>query len=244
MQSYGERELETVSTEDLYEFLHGLTTHAARSTARLRYAQLTALFAFAIERLGLRTSNPCQSPLLRKTFRVPKPAPRQILDRDTVDELIYRTTDLRTRLLMELQARCGLRIGEALGLTAAAVEGRKLCLATPKSGHPEVAFMPVRVAERLHRYLVEQGRRPEERIFRLSYSGARTLITRAAVQVGITLTPHDLRRHAATFASRSGVPLEIVSKVVLRHKNLRTTQVYLGRVLDGEALRWMDILYG
>ena len=228
----------------MYEFLHGLTQHAARSTARLRYAQLTALFTFAIDRLGLPTSNPCQSPLLRKTFRVPKSPPRQILDRDTIDELIYRTTDLRTRLLIELQARCGLRIGEVLALTAVAVEGRKLCLATPKSGYPEVAFMPARVAERLHRYLVEQGRRPEDRIFRLSYSGARALITRVAQQLGITLTPHDLRRHAATFASRSGVPLEIVSKVLLRHKSLRTTQVYLGRVMDAEALRWMDILYG
>jgi integrase len=244
LQGYGERDLESLSSEELYAFLHNLTHHTARSTARLRYAQLTALFAFAIERLGLRTSNPCQSPLLRKTFRVPKSPRKQNLDRDTVDELIYRTTDLRTRLLIELQARCGLRIGEALGLTAAAVEGRKLCLATPKSGHPEVAFMPIRVAERLHRYLVEQGRRPEERIFWLSYSGARALITRAAAQVGITLTPHDLRRHAATFASRSGVPLEIVSKVLLRHKSLRTTQVYLGRVMDSEALRWMDILYG
>lgn len=244
MQSYGERALESLTSEEVYAFLSDLTHHAASSTARLRYAQLRALFTFAIERFGLTTPNPCQSPLVRKTFRAPKPAPRQILDRDTVDELIYRTTDLRTRLLIELQARCGLRIGEALGLTAAAVEGRKLCLATPKSGYPEVAFMPVRVAGRLHRYLAEQGRRPEERIFRLSYSGARALIRRAATQVGVTLTPHDLRRHAATFASRSGVPLEIVSKVVLRHKSLRTTQVYLGRVMDAEALRWVDILYG
>jgi integrase len=78
----------------------------------------------------------------------------------------------------------------------------------------------------------------------LSYSGARALITRTAAQVGMSLRPHDLRRYAATFASRSGVPLEIVSKVLLRHKSLRTTQVYLGRVMDSEALRWMDILYG
>lgn len=168
MQSFGERELESLSSQEVYGFLQTLTRHAASSTARLCYAQLTALFAFAIERFGLITPNPCQSPLVRKTFQAPKPAPRQILNRDTVDELIYRTTDLRTHLLIELQARCGLRIGEALGLTAAAVDGRTLCLATPKSGHPEVAFMPVRVAGRLHRYLVEQGRRPEERIFRLS----------------------------------------------------------------------------
>ncbi len=244
MARYGRREIESLSSEEVYAFLGGLTHQAARSTARLRYAQLTALFNFVIERFGLKAPNPCQGPLLRKTFRGPKPSLRRILDRDTIDELIYRTTDLRTRLLLELQARCGLRIGEVLTLTPTCVEGRKLTLASPKSGRPEVAFMPARVAERLHRYIAEKGGGSNELVLGLRYSRARILIKQAADQVGITLTRHDLRRHAATFASRTGVPLEIISKVLLRHQNLRTTQVYLGRVTDVEALRWMDILYG
>ncbi len=61
--------------------------------------------------------------------------------------------------------------------------------------------------------------------------------------VGIHLRPHDLRRHAATFASRSGVPIEIVSKIILRHKNLSTTQRYLGKISDTEAMRWIENLY-
>ena len=55
---------------------------------------------------------------------------------------------------------------------------------------------------------------------------------------------HDLRRHSATFASRNGVPLELISKVLLRHQNLKTTQLYMGRVSDSEAIRWMGILHG
>jgi integrase len=62
--------------------------------------------------------------------------------------------------------------------------------------------------------------------------------------VGIHLRPHDLRRHAATYASRSGTPLEIVSKLLLRHSNLSTTQIYLGKVSDVEAIRWIDNLHG
>jgi integrase len=61
--------------------------------------------------------------------------------------------------------------------------------------------------------------------------------------MGMKLRPHDLRRFAATFASRSGIPLEVVSKVVLRHKNLATTQRYLGKVTDAEAARWIDRIY-
>ena len=62
--------------------------------------------------------------------------------------------------------------------------------------------------------------------------------------VGVRLRPHDLRRHAATYASRSGTPLEIVSKVILRHSNLQTTQRYLGKVSDVEAMRWIDSIHG
>ena len=57
------------------------------------------------------------------------------------------------------------------------------------------------------------------------------------------LRPHDLRRHAATFASRSSVPIEIVSKVILRHANLSTTQRYLGKVSDTEAMKWIENRY-
>jgi integrase/recombinase XerD len=61
--------------------------------------------------------------------------------------------------------------------------------------------------------------------------------------VGVSLRPHDLRRYAATFASRSGVSIEIVSKVILRHFNLSTTQRYRGKITDTEAMRWIESLY-
>ncbi len=70
------------------------------------------------------------------------------------------------------------------------------------------------------------------------------MVNKAGKMVNIHLKPHDLRRHAATFASRAGTPLEIVSKVILRHANLSTTQRYLGKVSDTEALRWIENLYG
>ncbi|OPY14292.1 MAG: hypothetical protein A4E70_02479 [Syntrophus sp. PtaU1.Bin005] len=39
-------------------------------------------------------------------------------------------------------------------------------------------------------------------------------------------------------------PLEIISNIILRHQDLKTTQVYLGKVSESEAIRWMDILHG
>ena len=93
-------------------------------------------------------------------------------------------------------------------------------------------------------YIRNQAIKLDNRIFPISYPAARTTVKKAGRLVGINLRPHDLRRHAATYASRSGTPIEIVSKVILRHANLSTTQRYLGKVSDLEAMRWIENLYG
>jgi integrase/recombinase XerD len=69
------------------------------------------------------------------------------------------------------------------------------------------------------------------------------MVKKAGEMVGVRLRPHDLRRHAATYASHAGVPIEIVSKIILRHANLSTTQMYLGKGSDSEATRWIENLY-
>ncbi len=84
----------------------------------------------------------------------------------------------------------------------------------------------------------------DQRIFPITYAAARMVVIKAGKLVGIKLRAHDLRRHAATYTSRAGTPLEIVSKIVLRHSNLSTTQRYLGKVSDIEAMRWIDNIHG
>jgi len=94
------------------------------------------------------------------------------------------------------------------------------------------------------KYIDYKAIKPDELIFPISYGAARIIVLTAGQLAGIKLRPHDLRRHAATYASRSGVPIEIVSKVILRHANLSTTQRYLGKVSDVEAIRWIENVYG
>jgi len=38
--------------------------------------------------------------------------------------------------------------------------------------------------------------------------------------------------------------MEVVSKVLLRHQDIKTTQMYLGKITDTEAIKWMDVLHG
>ena len=67
---------------------------------------------------------------------------------------------------------------------------------------------------------------------------------KAGDRADVNIKPHDFRRHAATYASRMGLPLEVVSKVLLRHANLSTTQIYLGTISEADALHYMDTLHG
>ncbi|MFC1535297.1 tyrosine-type recombinase/integrase [Thermodesulfobacteriota bacterium] len=138
-----------------------------------------------------------------------------------------------------------MRIGEVLKIALNDINDRKVIIRDPKSkNETEVVFIPQKVAHRLKEYTRKKDIQPYERVFPISYQAARMVVKKTGNLVGIDLKPHDLRRHAATFASRSGTPIEIVSKVILRHTNLSTTQRYLGKVTDIEAMRWIDSLHG
>ena len=136
-----------------------------------------------------------------------------------------------------------MRVGEILKLTLRDIEDRKVIPRDPKSGkEAEVVFIPPKVADRLKEYIRNKGIGPDQRIFQITYQAGRAVVKKAGGLVEINLRSHDLRRHAATYASRSGTPLEIVSKVILRHANLSTTQRYLGKVSDLGAMRWIENL--
>ena len=242
---YADHELEALKPDDMASLLEVLTEDLSQSSKHLRFAQLKSFFNFIIEKAELSIKNPCDSPLLNKMYRNPRNETVKTVDKEKIDELIYRTKDPRNRLLLELQARCGLRVGEVLKIRPRDIEGRKITLQDPKSGRTvENAFMPEPVANRLQRYIAQKGIPDDAPIFKLSYSGARIIVKRLGEEIGINLKPHDLRKHSATYASRNGVPLEIISKVILRHSDLRTTQIYLGEVSDTEAIHWLDVLYG
>jgi integrase/recombinase XerD len=183
--------------------------------------------------------------MLRKIYRPGKSTHWEVAEKETVDEIIFRTTKVRNRLILELMARGGMRIGEVLQLTPKDVSDHKLTIQSPKSGKDaEVVFIPRKVADRLMMYIKGKAVEPDHRIFPITYAAARIIVKNAGKIAGIELRPHDLRRHAATYASRSGVPIEIVSKVIRRHSNVSTTQRYLGKISDGEATRWIENLYG
>ncbi len=238
-------ELSSITSEDILAFMFTVSDGTKQNTKKLRFTLLSAFFNFVKNSLDPDFQNPCENPALRKLFRAGKFTQFKILEKDVIDEIIFRTRNQRNRLMLELMARACMRVGEVLKLTPKDIEDRKAIIRDPKSGkEAEIAFLPQKVADRLKKYISDKGIKPGDRIFPITYAAARIVVKKAGDLVGIHLKPHDLRRHAATYASRSGTPLEIVSKILLRHSNLQTTQRYLGKISDLEAIRWIDNLHG
>ena len=68
------------------------------------------------------------------------------MDKETIDEIIFRTMEPRNRLILELMARGGMRIGEVLKLRPIDAHDRKLTLIDPKSGRElEAVFIPQKI---------------------------------------------------------------------------------------------------
>jgi integrase len=236
-----DKNLTDLNSDNVLNFLNDMTDGRKPLTKKTRYSQLNAFFNFTQNNIDPDFQNPCDSPILKKMFKVKDSTAWDIIEKEVVDEIIFKTDDPMDRLMLELMARGGMRIGEVLKLMSHDINDRKLIIRDPKSGKErEFIFIPQKVADRLKNFLRDNEIPHGKRVFPICYETARSTVQAAGENIGIRVRPHDLRRHAATYASRSGVPIEIVSKIILRHANLSTTQTYLGKISDVEALRWIE----
>ena len=81
--------------------------------------------------------------MLRKLFRPAVTVNWDIVEKETVDEIIFRTAKIRNRIMLELMARGGMRIGEVLKLRPKDIQESKLMINDPKSGKEyEYVFIP------------------------------------------------------------------------------------------------------
>ena len=87
------------------------------------------------------------------------------------------------------------------------VSDRTITHREPKSGKEAgMAYMPENVSRKPAEYIKEKALQGEVRIFPICYSTARSLVRGLEAKLNVHVSPHDLRRYSATYASRIGVP--------------------------------------
>jgi site-specific recombinase XerD len=113
-KEFGRRRIDSITSEETFSFLAFLTGARKQSTRYSRCAHLRAFFNHILDRYKLNFTNPCDTLIIKRVFRQARMGIRTVIDRETVDEIIYGSQKIRDRLMLELQARAGMRIGEVL----------------------------------------------------------------------------------------------------------------------------------
>ena len=113
---FGKRDLESITPDEVLSFLTRLTEGNNQTTKRNRYSSLKAFFNYIRNTIDFEITNPCDTPILRKIFREKRPQQWKIIEKDLIDEVIFKTDNPRNRIMMELMAKGGMRINILLYL--------------------------------------------------------------------------------------------------------------------------------
>lgn len=183
----------------------------------------------------------------------PKSLPKPLTDTDAL-AVVASDSQLseepwiaaRNEAVLTLLYGCGLRISEALGLTADDVAGAPRALrVTGKGGKTRIVPLIAPALDAVHRYLALCPYEAEgnDLIFRGAKGGVlqpaiiqrEMQRLRGALGLPDTATPHALRHSFATHLLAGGGDLRTIQEL-LGHASLSTTQIYTGvdsaRLLD------------
>lgn len=229
----GNMPLDAVRPSDLDRLVKGLTDKLAPSTVVGIYRLAASVFKAAVRDRVLGTS-PCVD------VRLPAEPRREVVPM-TPEQVaaLAETIPDRYRALVIVGAGCGLRLGEATGLTVDRVDFlRRMVkvdrqLITPGRGEPRlgppkrpasnrVVPLPSVVADELAAHLHSFGQGPEGLFFttarglpvrRTSFGGT---FRQAATRAGVLLPDrggfHELRHHYASLLIASGCSVVVVQK--------------------------------
>ena len=155
----------------------------------------------------------------------------------------------RTRALIVILWRAGLRISEALALGESDLEpaGGSLLVRHGKGGKRRLVGMDEWGWDQIRLWTERRLELPPGPLFCVvsgrtegrpwSSSQARSTLRRLAVKAGVRrrFAPHQLRHAHAVEMAREGVPLNVIQRQ-LGHANLGVTSIYLQGIDSGEII--------
>ena len=164
-----------------------------------------------------------------------------ILAKAEVRRILYLVRVYDYRMCLELIYSCGLRIGEAVKVSPADIDGERkmLHLKNGKGNKDRVVPLPVNIYKKLksywkthrNRHILFPGLRESDRSTTDNTFKRRVLqiaFKKALHESGIVkkATPHTLRHSYATHLLEAGVNIRVIQKY-LGHRSLRATIVYI-----------------
>lgn len=240
------RSLSKLDATDIRAFLSSRRNEGLGNRASAR--ELSALRSFlGFANGGEGAPPPISAPRIKRT--VPRPSsPDDILSlaRKIADDASEPWIAERDWAVLLLLYGCGLRIGEALGLTGAVLPLGETLRVTGKGNKTRIVPLMAQVRRAIEAY-VASSPWPIERssaLFRgarggpLSSAIVRRAVLTARRQLGLEerLTPHALRHSFATHLLAGGADLRSLQEL-LGHASLSSTQIYT----DVDAAHLLDV---
>ncbi|WP_456342324.1 tyrosine-type recombinase/integrase [Thermovibrio sp.] len=235
IKTVGNKPVESVKTADVMLFRSLM--NCSPSLINRRISALNSFFNFLVD-MEVIEKNPVKPSLrIRKVKqRVPEALTREEVER--VLEVAKERGE-RDYLMVKTILYCGLRISELLSLTPSNIASHRgrFVLRVVGKGNKE-RFIPLNSS--LARELLSYAEKfkPDERLFPLSYQGAKYVFNRIKERSGVNLHPHKLRHTFATFLVEKGVDIRVI-QAFLGHASPNTSARY-AKVRDEVMFKVVD----
>jgi integrase len=93
-QDFGDVELRELSYDEMLSLLNRVSDGNKPYTKRVRYARLSSFFNFIRNNIDPNCANPCDTPMIRKLYRERVALKWELIEKETVDEIIFRTANV------------------------------------------------------------------------------------------------------------------------------------------------------
>ncbi|WP_457681576.1 tyrosine-type recombinase/integrase [Thermovibrio sp.] len=235
IETVGDKPVSSVRTSDVMLFRSSL--NCSPSLINRRISALNSFFNFLLD-MEVIEKNPVKPSLrIRKVKqRVP-----EALTKEEVDKVLSeaKRRGKRDYLMVKTILYCGLRISELLSLTKSSIVKHKerFVLKVIGKGNKE-RFIPLN--SELSRELLEYAKNfgKEERLFPLTYQGAKYVFNRIKEATGVSVHPHKLRHTFATILVEKGVDIRVI-QAFLGHASPNTSARY-AKVRDEVMFKVVD----
>lgn len=245
IEVFGERRISTISSDELQTMLLKITAPRMREMC---FGTLRQIFKKAMLQQLIK-HNPCDLVEMKKH----KAEKRKALTVEEEERFLLEGSKTEYDLLYRTMLATGMRIGEALALTASDIntkenvihvtknvvfiDGKRIEQDTPKS---EAGNRDLPISNALATELRAAG---GDLIFPFSYNSVSLAIRRIAHRTGIKVSSHILRHTYATRLEEAGIPPKI-KQYLLGHATLDMTENVYTDVQKSYVKRLSDTIRG
>lgn len=233
----GDKDVEFIKTADIMIFRTSM--ECSPSLINRRISALNTFFNFLVDMEIIR-NNPVKPSL--RIRKVKQKVPEALTNEEVEKVLaVARERSYRDYLMIKTILYCGLRISELLSLTKESlveVKGRKVLRVIGKGGKERFIPLPEKFSRELEEYMETIK---TEKLFSLTYQGAKYIFDRIKKKSGVNLHPHKLRHTFATILVDKGVDIRII-QAFLGHASPNTTARY-AKVRDDVMFRVSDEVF-